>query len=98
MGSRLFRSAQSRRGVRIFAAEAAYEFGDEGTGFARADALAGAADVAPSLRLRTRRRIEVHRLDVALRQVVGIEARVDDRAPEVIAVDAGEEGGGARCR
>src|SRR3546814_7039591 len=48
-------------------------------------------DVLPRLCLGIAARAEIHRLEVALRQIVGVEPGVDDRPAQIIAVNAGEE-------
>src|SRR3546814_13988758 len=48
-------------------------------------------DVLPRLCLGIAARDEIHRLEVALRQIVGVEPGVDDRPAQIIAVNAGEE-------
>src|SRR5690606_9238249 len=71
------------------------EFGDEvGDGTYRshrADALTRSPDVLPRLCLGIAARTEVHRLQIAFGQILGVHARRDDRLAEVVAVHAGEE-------
>src|SRR5699024_12020223 len=56
----------------------------------RPDALPRAPDVAPGLRLRVRVGAEVHLRWIGLGQTVRVEARGDDRAAQIVALDAGE--------
>src|SRR5699024_8557486 len=49
-----------------------------------------APDVAPGLRLRIRVGAEVHLRRIGLGQIVRVEARGDDRAAQIVALDAGE--------
>src|SRR6185503_14882064 len=66
------------------------ERGDARDGVYAADALPTSPDIAPRLGRRAR---EVHLRRIAGRQVVGIEAGVDDRRLEVVAEHAGEQVG-----
>src|SRR3546814_20167740 len=64
-----------------------------------ADALARSPDIAPGLGLARIAAAEIHRLEVALGEIVGIEPRGGDRVAQVIAVPPGEEElGRASCR
>src|SRR3974390_3287434 len=63
---------------RIFASQPRDELSGRLHRLDRADALAAAPDVAPCLGVRSASRGEVHRLRIAVWQIVGIESGLDD--------------------
>src|SRR3546814_18980550 len=87
----LFRSLQCAVRLAILRRQLGYKVADRADARYRSCPLARPPDVLPRLYLGIAAGPEVHRLEVAFGQIVGVESGLDDRAAQIVAVHPGEQ-------
>ena len=82
---------QARPHIVVFPGQSGHDIGHWLGALDIAHALTGAPDILPGLGLGRATRAERHRRFIRLGQIIGIQPGVLDRAPQIIAVHAGEQ-------